>query len=198
MSIMPSTPIHDDERGYLRESRDQVLRALDGLDDYQVRRPMTSTGTNLLGVVKHLIGIEAGYLGLCLGRPFDKPLPWIDQPEGGLPNADMWATEAESRDDIIRLYQQACDHSDRTLDAIGLGAPATVPWWPEDRRATRSEALLARVLKDTAMHAGQLQILRELIDGRAGADHDAIGDEAWWSDYTTKLEQVARGFRRVN
>jgi uncharacterized damage-inducible protein DinB len=198
MSSMPSTPIHDDDRGYLQESRDQVLRALDGLDDYQVRHPMTATGTNLLGVVKHLIGIETGYLGLCLGRPFDKPLPWIDQPERGLPNADMWVTETESRDGIIRLYQQACDHSERTLDEVGLDAAAIVPWWPDDRQATRAEALLARVLKDTAMHAGQLQILRELIDGRAGADRDAIGDDAWWSDYTAKLEQVARRFRCVN
>ena len=39
---------------------------------------MTATGTNLLGVVTHLIGIEAGYLGLCLGRPFGESLPWID------------------------------------------------------------------------------------------------------------------------
>ena len=196
MSSIPSTPIHNDDHGYLRESRAQVLRALDGLDDYQVRHPMTATGTNLLGVVKHLIGIEAGYLGVCVGRPFDEPLPWIDGPEGDLPNADMWATEAQSRDDIIWLYRQACDHSDRTLNEIGLDAAATVPWWSEDRRATNSGAVLARVLKDTAMHAGQLQILRELIDGRAGADRDAIGDDAWWSDYTAKLEQIAHRFRR--
>jgi uncharacterized damage-inducible protein DinB len=192
ISGMPSTSIHEDDHGYLRESRDQVLRALDGLDDYQVRHPMTGTGTNLLGVVKHLIGIEAGYLGLCVGHPFDESLPWIDEAEGDVLNADMWATEAESRDEIIRLYRQACDHSDRTLAEIGLDAAAIVPWWPEDRRETTSGALLARVLKDTAMHAGQLQILRELIDGRAGSDRDAIGDDAWWRDYTARLEQVAR------
>jgi hypothetical protein len=58
---------------------------------------------------------------------------------------------------------------------VGPDAEATVPWWPEDQRETTAAALLSRVLKDTAMHAGQLQILRELIDGRAGSDRG-------WSD----------------
>jgi uncharacterized damage-inducible protein DinB len=191
---VPSTPVHLDDHGYLQESRRQVVHALDGLGDYEVRHPMTATGTNLLGVVKHLIGVEAGYLGLCLGQPFGEPLPWIDGAGSDLPNADMWAREEESRDYILSLYRQACEHSDRVLTEVGPDAAATVPWWPEDQRETTAAALLSRVLKDTAMHAGQLQILRELIDGRAGSDRDAIGDDAWWRDYTTELEQVALRF----
>lgn len=45
------------------------------------------------------------------------------------------------------------------------------------------------------VHAGQLQILRELIDGQAGPDRSDAGDEAWWSAYTYRLEQLARRFR---
>ena len=157
---MPSTPVHVDDHGYLRESRRQVTYALDGLPEYQVRRPMTATGTNLLGVVKHLIGIEAVYFGLCLGRPFGESLPWIDGAESDLPNADMWAREEESKDYILSLYQRACEHSDRVLTEVGTGAAANVPWWPHGDRETTAAALLTRVLKDTAMHAGQLQILR--------------------------------------
>ncbi|WP_152364468.1 DinB family protein [Microlunatus speluncae] len=196
---MPSTPISSDDHGYLRDSRREVLATLDGLDDYQVRRPMTPTGTNLLGVVKHLIGIEAGYLGLCAGRPFGERLPWIDDPAGAdqelWANRDLWATAAESRDHLLGLYRRACQHADLVLDELGPAAPATVPWWPEESRTTTLGALLARVLKDTAMHVGQLQVIRELIDGRAGSDRDAIGNDDWWSDYTAMLEGIAAGFR---
>lgn len=73
---------------------------------------------NLLGVVKHLIGIEAGYLGVCLGQPFERPLPWIAD-ESAWPNRDMWATADESREYIVELYQQACAHSDAML--LGSG-----------------------------------------------------------------------------
>ncbi|RCK68650.1 DinB family protein [Desertihabitans brevis] len=189
---MPSTPIHHDDHGYLHESRRQVLRSLEGLEEYQVRRPMTATGTNLLGVVKHLIGIEAGYLGLCLQRPFPRALPWIDA-QAAAANSDMWATIDESRAYIVDLYEQACAHSDRVLAEVGSGHPASVPWWPERSRSTTAGALLSRVLKDTATHAGQLQILRELIDGQAGDDRSEH-DEAWWTEYRQHLEAVARHF----
>ena len=192
---MPSTPIRDDDHGYLQECRHQVLTSVDGLSEYELRRPMTPTGTNLLGVVKHLIGIEAGYLGACLDRPFDRPLPWIDDDATG-PNRDMWATADESAGYLVDLYRRACDHSDAVLAELGLAASASVPWWPKGSRSTTAEALLSRVLKDTAMHAGQLQILRELVDGRAGADREDAGDDAWWSDYTQRLELLARRFRR--
>lgn len=172
-----------------------MLLALDGLNEYQVRRPMTPTGTSLLGVVKHLIGIEAGYLGLCLGRRFEESLPWLDDEQADVPNSDMWATAGESRNYIVELYQRACRHSDGVLSHVGVDAEADVPWWPDGSRETTSGALLARVLKDTAMHAGQLQVLRELIDGRAGTDRDSIGDDRWWDDFTAMLEQVALSFR---
>lgn len=191
---MVTTPIRADDHGYLQESRRQVVRCVDGLDEYSLRRPMTPTGTNLLGVVKHLIGIEAGYLGVCLGRPFDQALPWIG-PDSA-PNDDMWATADESSGYILGLYRDACAHSDTVLGDLGLDAPAEVSWWPSESRTTTAGGLLARVLKDTAMHAGQLQILRELIDGQAGPDRADAGDDQWWRDYVARLEDLAAMFRQ--
>lgn len=171
-----------------------MLRCLEGLDDYDLRRPMTPTGTNLLGVVKHLIGIEAGYLGTAVGRPFERELPWISDESAG-PNRDMWATADESSDYIVGLYRQASAHTDHVVAALGPEAPATVAWWPAGSRETTLGALLARVLKDTSMHAGQLQILRELIDGRAGQDRADAGGDDWWRSYTHNLEELAQRFR---
>ncbi|MEE2048440.1 DUF664 domain-containing protein, partial [Nocardiopsis tropica] len=48
---------------YLRGAREAVLWKLDGLSEYDVRRPVTPTGTNLLGLVKHLVAVESDYLG---------------------------------------------------------------------------------------------------------------------------------------
>ena len=82
---------------YLKHERRAVLAKLDGLSEYDVRRPMTVTGTNLLGLVKHLTGVEAGYLGECVGRPVPVPIPW-NEDGSAWESGDMWATAEESRD----------------------------------------------------------------------------------------------------
>src|SRR5579871_4718543 len=116
---------------YLQAAREAVLWKLDGLSEYDVRRPLTPTGTNLLGLVKHLASIELGYFGDTFGRPSDEPLPWFAA--DAEPNADMWATAAESRDEIVGLYRRAWAHSDATIEALALDATGQVPWWPEER-----------------------------------------------------------------
>src|SRR3954462_4597570 len=55
---------------YLKHAREAVLWKLDGLSEYDIRRPMTPTGTNLLGLVKHVASVEAGYLARPSGDPF--------------------------------------------------------------------------------------------------------------------------------
>lgn len=177
---------------YLQIARDALLWKLEGLSDYDVRRPMTPTGTNLLGLVKHVASIEAGYLGDTFGRPFDEPLPWLD--DDAEPNADMWATADESREQIVALYRRAWAHSDATVEALPLDAIGRVPWW-----GTNSEVTLQRILlhlvSETARHAGHADIVRELIDGAAGLRLDNInlapGDQSWWAEYRNRLEAVA-------
>ena len=61
---------------YLQQARDAMLWKLDGLGEYDIRRPLTPTGTNLLGLVKHLAGVESGYFGATFGRPFPGTLPF--------------------------------------------------------------------------------------------------------------------------
>ncbi len=56
---MHSAP-KDDLQHYLQQGREAVLWKLDGLGERDVRRPLTPTGTNLLGLVKHLAGVGGG------------------------------------------------------------------------------------------------------------------------------------------
>lgn len=182
-----------DLQHYLQQARDGVVRALDGLSEYDVRRPMTPTGTNLLGLVKHLAGVELGYLGACVGRP-GPVLPW--EADGTVwEGADMWARAEESRDELVDLYRRAWAHSDASIAALPLDAPASVPWWPEERRATTFGHLLVRVVAETAQHAGHADILRESVDGQAGRDHDDVGDAGHWARFVAGIQAAADAHR---
>ena len=92
----PKADLHD----YLRNARQAVLWKLEGLSEYDVRRPRVPTGTNLLGLVKHLATVEWGHFGAAFGRPFEERLPWVDD-DNAEPNADMWATADESREYVV-------------------------------------------------------------------------------------------------
>jgi len=116
---------------YLHAARDALMWKLDGLSEYDVRRPMVPTGTNLLGLLKHVASVAVGYFGDTFGRPFDEPMPWFE--DDAEPNADMWATADESREQIEGLYRRAWAHADATIDSLALDAIGRVPWWPDDQ-----------------------------------------------------------------
>jgi hypothetical protein len=182
---------------YLQEARDALVWKLDGLSEYDVRRPLTPTGTNLLGLVKHVAGVELGYFGDTFGRPFfgEEPPSWWYTEEAE-PNSDMWATAQESREQIVGLYRQAWEHSDTTISTLTLDAIGHVPWWPEERRAVTLHHVLVRVISDTQRHAGHADIVRELIDGSVGYlqgnDNMPPEEQALREGHRSRLERVAR------
>jgi uncharacterized damage-inducible protein DinB len=179
---------------YLGMAREAMLWKLAGLSEYDIRRPMTPTGTNLLGLVKHVASVEVGYLGLVFGRPFPEPMPWYE--DDAESNADMWATAEETRKDIVGLYRRVWAHDDVTIETRELDAVGSVPHWPAERREVTLHMALVHVIAETNRHAGHADIVRELIDGAAGLrpDHDnmAPGDPEWWASYRVRLEDVAR------
>jgi hypothetical protein len=183
---------------YLQAAREALVWKLDGLSEYEIRRPMVPTGTNLLGLVKHLAGVELGYFGATFDRPSPEPMPWLaDDAE---PNADMWATVEESGDQIVGLYHRAWAHSDATIDTLALDAVGRVPWWPDDRSEVTLHLVLVHVIAETNRHAGHADIVRELIDGgvglRDGNTNMAPGDQSWWDSYRNRLERVAEDAAR--
>jgi uncharacterized damage-inducible protein DinB len=190
---MTNEPKEDLHR-YLQIAREAMLWKLDGLSDYDVRRPMTPTGTNLLGLIKHLASVELGYFGETFGRPFIEPLLAFD--DDTEPNADMWASPEESRDDIVSLYRRVCAHANATIHSLPLDAVGAVPWWPEERRTVTLHRILVHMIAETDRHAGHADIVRELIDGEVGLRADnanvAPGDATWWASYRDRLERAAR------
>ncbi|MDJ0335753.1 DinB family protein [Salinibacterium sp. G-O1] len=187
----------DDLRSYLRLAREALVWKLDGLSDYDVRRPLVRTGTNLLGLVKHCAGVEAGYLGAVFGRPFPEELPWMEFEAE--PNADMWATADESRADILSLFERVAAHSEATLDVLDLDSLGSVPWWSDDRNPVTLHRIVIHLIAELNRHTGHADIVRELIDGAAGLrqDNDNLpeGDAGWWTQYVERLEEVAKQAR---
>ena len=179
---------------YLQRARESLLGALDGLSDHDVRRPMTPTGTSLLGLVKHVAGVEMGYLGACVGRPLPDPPAW-DTDAAYDAGADMWATAEESREEVEGLYRRTWAHADATVRTLGLDAPAEVPWWPEDRRRTTLGWLLVHHLDETAHHAGHADVLRESLDPRSGRVKDPGRDDAWWEAHVAEVQAAADAHR---
>jgi uncharacterized damage-inducible protein DinB len=181
-------------RRYLQTAREAMLWKLDGLSEYDVRRPMTPTGTNLLGLVKHLASVELGYFGSTFGRPSPEPLPWYA--DGAEPDADLWATADETRGQIVGLYHRAWAHSDATIEALDLDTRGCVPHWPGDRSKVTLHQVLVHVIAETHRHAGHADIVRELIDGavglRLGNDNMSHDDATRWAEYRARLERVAR------
>jgi hypothetical protein len=181
---------------YLQSARDAVLWKLDGLSEYDLRRPMTPTATNLLGLVKHLASVELGYFVGSFGRPLPVDLPWHDDDADH--NDDMWATPEQSRDDIVGLYHLAWAESARTFAELELDSEGTVPWWPAERNPVTLQLLLVHMIAETNRHGGHADIVRETIDGAAGlrANVSNLPDDGYdWDAYHATVEAAAQRFR---
>jgi uncharacterized damage-inducible protein DinB len=182
---------------YLTLRRGELVSKLDGLDEYDIRRPMTPTGTNLLGMVKHVGLVELEYFGVVFDRHDDTAPPW-QQPEWER-DADMWATADESRGDILALSHRGAARCDARVAELELDAVGVVPWWPAERREVTLQQVLVHLVAEVARHAGHADILRELIDGSAGMKPgDANLSDltvAQWAEHCARIEAAAATFR---
>jgi uncharacterized damage-inducible protein DinB len=176
---------------YLQVVREAVVWKLDGLSEYDLRRPMTPTGTNLLGLVKHLASVEAGYFGDTFDRPFPEPPAWSEDDS----SSDMWVTADETAEFIIGYYRRVWEHADETIATLSLDDIGHVPWWPAERNEVTLHRILVHVIAETNRHAGHMDIVREMIDGVAGLREEVTNlwvPDGGWEAYRDRLEQIAR------
>lgn len=184
-------------RHYLQSNRDALLWKLDGLSERDLRMPRTPTGTNLIGIVKHMANVEIGYFGDTFGREWPTPEDRILEEElEADPQADWYATEGETCDGIIDLYRRVWSFADATIEELPLDALGRVPWWREESNPVTLERIMVHVIVDLARHVGHADILREGIDGMAGlrADVSNLPEQHDWSAYLAKLTSLAERF----
>lgn len=181
-------------RHYLDEQRTSLVGKLDGLDEYAVRRPLTPTGTNLLGLVKHVAWIQLGYFTTVFGRPPGRVAPY--EREGGNPDDDMWAQADEPREAILELHRYSAQQADAALAELPLDTPGVVPWWRPGHQGVTLHRIAVHVIVDTSRHAGQADILRETLDGRVGMKPDDPNipgrTPQEWAEYRGRIEAAAR------
>ncbi|MER7844383.1 DinB family protein [Kitasatospora sp. NPDC096077] len=147
----------------LERHRNVVLWKVQGLDDEQLRRPLTPSGTNLLGLVKHLGGAELGWFRETFGRETG-PLPFdVDADD----ESDLRIEPHESTADVLAFYARARAAADEVIAELDLEDTGT-SW---SGRTVSLRWVLIHMTTETARHAGHLDILRELTDGATG-DHD--------------------------
>jgi uncharacterized damage-inducible protein DinB len=161
--MIRQVPYSGDEKQSMHVSldrhRDVVVWKLRGLDDEQLRRPMTPSGTNLLGLVKHLASVEYGWFCETFGRETE-PLPFNEDDE----DADMRVLPHETTEQILAFYARARAAADKVIEEVEIdgfgtawhGATVSMRW------------VLIHMIEETARHAGHMDILRELIDGTTG------------------------------
>lgn len=180
---------------HLRWVREALVWKLDGLSEYDIRRPLTPTGTNLLGLVKHNAISDARYFGEVFDRPFPAPLPrWDDWEAWG---TDHWATQDETRADVLDLYRRVSDHADATIDALDISARGYVPWWDEEVPLFN---VMVHRLSDSTRHAGHADILRERLDGAVGVNPESLPlhgrDTSYWKSRCVEIERISERFDR--
>ncbi|MER5891238.1 DinB family protein [Streptomyces sp. NPDC001941] len=157
-------PYEGSEKESLRASLTRHCEAvawkLEGLGEEQARRVLVPSGTNPVGLVKHLASVHYGWLVSTFGREVE-PL-WFDP----FTDEDSYAFEDETVESVLAFYGRARAAADRTIEELDLDATGTA--WHGATVSLRWA--LIRMVEETARHAGHLDILRELIDGRTG-DH---------------------------
>ncbi|MBB0231614.1 DinB family protein [Streptomyces calidiresistens] len=178
---------------YLQQTRDVLVWKLEGLSEYDARRPLTPTGTNLLGLVKHMTGNEFGYFGAVFDRPAEGAEWLVDRTQ----SEDFLARPQESRDEVIAEYKRAWAHADATIAALDLDSPGTVPHFPEGMRDVTLQWMLVHMITETCRHAGHADIVRELIDGGAGYHPTVSNLPERWSGFHDRVETAAREAARI-
>ncbi|EKU49127.1 MULTISPECIES: DinB family protein [Brevibacterium] len=190
--------LKDHLRAALHRTQENLLWKLEGLSDRELRLPRTPTGFNLLGAVKHIAQTEYTYLGETFSRPWPHPDELITAAQiAADPQADWYATADETTEDVLGFYRRVRAFGDETIRELPLNAVGTVPHWPMVTASVTLGQIVVHLLVDVTRHLGQVDIVREGIDGKAGLGEAKpnLPQSHDWAAYTAKLTALADGTR---
>jgi uncharacterized damage-inducible protein DinB len=138
--------------GFLDYLRESVAAKVAGVPEPQVRQPRVPSGTNLLGLLNHLINVERFTF---LGEQVDN---WP---------ATFHAADDSTVESLTAEYQRVTAQANNTiLQSFDLDEPCARP--TRQGRPPSMRWALTHMIEETARHAGHMDILRELTDGATG------------------------------
>ncbi|MGW4209867.1 DinB family protein [Lentzea sp. NPDC004789] len=155
-------PLVADERAtytalldYLRATIELKVEGLP--DDDATRAVLPSKLTTAAGVVKHVRWMEHHWFEVVLaGRESRAPYTMED------PDADWRVEPGETLAGLLADYRRQCEISREILGDLDQVVP-----FRGDREVS-ARWVLAHVIEETGRHAGQLDVVRELLDGTTG------------------------------
>lgn len=149
--------------GYLDWYRDALLRKVAGLSDPQLRTPVEPMGWSPLGMVKHLGWVERRWMRW--GFDAEDVLAYL--PEGD--EAEWSILPGESTESVMSTYLDEVRRSRSLAAGAQLGEAARVGGrFPTAEDAPSLGRILFHLLQEYARHVGQLDVVRELLDGETG------------------------------
>ena len=160
----PSTPTETSVLlASLNEQRRHVVGIIDGLEEVDLRRSLVPSGWTPLGLVQHLtLDVERFWFLAVVAA--DRRT--IDELDGG---DDSWRVSAGvSGAAVFERYRAAVAAANQIIGSVPLDAEP--PWWPTDQfgdwRLESLREIILHVIVETASHAGHLDVMRELLDGK--------------------------------
>jgi hypothetical protein len=145
---------------FLQAQRDSVLAIVDGLDETALTSAILPSGWTPLGLIEHLGHAERHWFQQ-VATSSAEPLPWS--------NDDPPLTTSRSAEAVFAFYRQQCLLSNVVLETTPLSAAPVGRHGDElDDEITDLRRIVLHMVEETARHAGHLDIVRELIDGRTG------------------------------
>lgn len=146
-------------QGVLDFVRGAVVRKATGLTEAQARTAAVPPSTlTPAGILKHLTATERFWFSIDFADlALEHPWPEDD------PHGAFAVTDEETIDGLIEEYRAECGRSTAAVAGYGLEETARA----QDMDFTLRYAY-AHMVTETARHAGHLDLVREVIDGRTG------------------------------
>ena len=151
---------------FIEYHRATVRLKVAGLTHEQLNRSLLPSGTTMAGLLKHLALVEDSWFWERIADNGELE-PWSSAPFADDPDWDFHSAPLDSPEELLDLYDAACQRSRDVLAAVAdLDSMTRRPNAAGEHFSVRF--VLAHIIEELARHNGHLDVLRELIDGTTG------------------------------
>ena len=166
---LPVVAVAGDERALLEQFlnyyRAVVARKLHGVSDADARRIQTPSGMSMLGLVRHLAGVELRWFVERLTGETPQYL-WTQADQEADPRTAWKPHPDETVASVLGFYHRAGEEARVAVRGFGFDEEARHA--DTAARGITLRWILLHMLEETARHAGHLDLMREQIDGAVG------------------------------